>query len=473
MPPTHIQRPKLDPQPLLNTYIHNNTIRLVDIIGTGAYGVVFIGQHIHTNQRYAVKWVLGTKTTENEISIHSQLPSHQNVLSLVLVTTEPAGVFIVLEYAPGGDLFAAITKAHEIVGDNHAIRHVFLQILSAVQHCHQNGVFHRDLKPENVLLFPNLLVKLADFGLATTRTVSADFGCGSIFYYSPECQGASFRKDQKRKAYGCQQSDVWSLGVILINLVVGRNPWKEANLQDPTFKAYVRKPRHFFRSILPVISDELDSILSRIFCIDPARRISLPELRILILGCRTFTKHDTVSNTASLPPAPLPPLPMPLPLPLPLPMPIGLQQKEKLLLLKTTTATAPVAYTPSFTRTMLDYVGSYTDEDGLVSSAASVAQRAKHAKPSHIFAHPPFPAPTTRPPPLPTVTPSSWSSSGSSGSSTYSVDRPFTPESTGTAAGTAAGTGIMATTTYALHKKPTCTPFNMHSTPSLLSLSPS
>ncbi|KAI9033727.1 kinase-like domain-containing protein [Phycomyces nitens] len=427
MPPTHMQRQKLDPQPLLNTCIHNNTIRLVEIIGTGAYGVVFIGQHVHTKQKYAVKWVLGTKTTENEISIHSQLPSHQNVLSLVLVTTEPAGVFIVLEYAPGGDLFAAITKAHEIVGDNHAIRHVFLQILSAVQHCHQNGVFHRDLKPENVLLFPNLLVKLADFGLATTRTVSADFGCGSIFYYSPECQGASFRKDQKRKAYGCQQSDVWSLGVILINLVVGRNPWKEANLQDPTFKAYVRKPRHFFRSILPVISDELDSILSRIFCIDPARRISLPELRILILGCRTFTKYE-VSNTA-----------------IPLPSP------------KPTTATAPVAYTPSFTRTMLDYVGSYTDEDVLLSSA--VAQRAKHAKPSHIFAQPPFPAPTTRPPPLPTVTPSSWSSSGSSGSSTYSLDRPFTPESTGT--------------TYTLHKKPTCTPFNMHSTPSLLSLSPS
>ncbi|KAF7729312.1 hypothetical protein EC973_004568 [Apophysomyces ossiformis] len=287
MLPNELQDNHADAQLLINSYVDDNMIQLQSILGTGAYGVVYLGRHRMTGKSYAVKWITNTKSAENEIRIHSHLNGHKNILGFKKVVREYGKIFLILEYARGGDLFAAITKC--AVPDNQTIRQLFIQILDAIQHCHQHGVAHRDLKPENILLVDRC-VKLADFGLATTQPVSAEFGCGSTFYFSPECQGGVIRDNKRIKAYSTQLNDIWSLGVILINLVAGRNPWRQANLGDPTFAAYARKPRRFFRQIFPCISSELDLILQRIFCLDPARRISLPELRYRILSCTTFLR---------------------------------------------------------------------------------------------------------------------------------------------------------------------------------------
>lgn len=87
--------------------------------------------------------------------------------------------------------------------------------------------------------------------------------------------------------YSAPQNDVWSLGVILVNLTCGRNPWKRASTDDSTFRAYLRDP-YFLKSILP-LSDEMVCILSRIFEVDPSKRITIPALRQLILDCPRFT----------------------------------------------------------------------------------------------------------------------------------------------------------------------------------------
>lgn len=75
---------------------------------------------------------------------------------------------------------------------------------------------------------------------------------------------------------------------MLVNLTCGRNPWKRASLEDPTFRAYLKDP-FFLKSILP-LSTEIVCILSRVFERDPAQRISIPELRQLILECPRFTE---------------------------------------------------------------------------------------------------------------------------------------------------------------------------------------
>ncbi|KAI8344270.1 kinase-like domain-containing protein, partial [Chlamydoabsidia padenii] len=274
----------------LNKTIDNHSIRLCSILGIGAYGVVYLGRKIHAPyQQVAVKLLANdNRATRAEIRLHAHVSDHANILSLKKVIRQANGhVFLVLEYATQGDLFSAITH-HGIVGNNQNIRHVFLQLLEAVEHCHRRGISHRDLKPENILLMDGLHVKLADFGLATTQSVSAEFGCGSTFYFSPECQSGLLRDNKKIKGYGTQQNDIWSLGVILINLVTGRNPWRQATMEDSTFAAYTQQPDHFFSTILPTISTELDELLQRIFCLDPAHRISLFELKWRILECRSF-----------------------------------------------------------------------------------------------------------------------------------------------------------------------------------------
>ena len=82
-------------------------------------------------------------------------------------------------------------------------------------------------------------------------------------------------------------NDIWSLGVILVNLTCGRNPWKRACMGDSSYRAYLRNP-YFLKSILP-LTDEMVYILSRMFESDPAKRITIPELRKLVLECPRFT----------------------------------------------------------------------------------------------------------------------------------------------------------------------------------------
>ncbi|KAI9315080.1 kinase-like domain-containing protein, partial [Dichotomocladium elegans] len=274
---------------LLNTSINEGSIHLTSLLGMGAYGVVFLGIRTNTSRRCAVKLLSESDAAKNEIKLHKRVSGHPGILPLEEIIREKGHVFLVLEYAPEGDLFSAITQKQGIVGNDRAIRSIFLQILDAVQHCHDHGVAHRDLKPENILMFPHRSVKIADFGLATGQSVSSEFGCGSSFYFSPECQGQALGHSRVVKGYSTRQNDVWSLGVILVNLVVGRNPWHQATLKDTAFAIYCRKPNQaFFKHILPSISDALADLLVRIFTLDPGRRISLPELRVRVTVMESF-----------------------------------------------------------------------------------------------------------------------------------------------------------------------------------------
>ena len=112
---------------------------------------------------------------------------------------------------------------------------------------------------------------------------------------SPECQQTPSRPCSK---YAAAPNDVWSLGVILVNLTCGRNPWKKASPDDSTFRAFLKDPK-FLSSILP-ISPELNMILRRIFECDPHKRISLQDLRDLIISCPRLT----MNSYTTLPPSP-------------------------------------------------------------------------------------------------------------------------------------------------------------------------
>lgn len=271
-------------------------LQLTDILGTGAYGVVYSAIDIKTGIRYAVKCLSkynadGTPLErrqvayqQREINLHYKASAHTNVVSIHKIMNDVDCIYVVLEYCPEGDLFLNITERGHYVGNDLLAKQAFLQILDAVEHCHQLGIYHRDLKPENILVTDNgETVKLADFGLATADVRSEDYGCGSTFYMSPECLEPTTRKPY----YMCAPNDVWSLGVILVNLTCGRNPWKQASVQDSTYRAYVRSPG-FLKTILP-LSDDLDDILGRIFHPNPEMRITMPELRSRIMSCANFT----------------------------------------------------------------------------------------------------------------------------------------------------------------------------------------
>ncbi|CEQ42767.1 SPOSA6832_04618, partial [Sporobolomyces salmonicolor] len=304
-------------QNLIGHIIDNSTkdrvsqLEFVSVLGLGAYGVVYLARDIaarplrYPSSRahpqlgnlplYAVKCLnkVGLDSRQRsfqrrEIALHGLASRHDNVVSLHNVIEEETCIYVVMQFCEEGDLFGMITERQRYIGDDELIRKVFLQIIDAVEYCHAKGIYHRDLKPENILcLDDGQKVMLADFGLATGEKTSGDFGCGSTFYMSPECQGGLF---QRLGSYSTPHNDIWSLGVILVNLTCGRNPWKQACPSDETFCAYLGNP-DFLRSILP-ISEHTNRILKRIFALNPAVRISLGELRREISSIKTFVMSE-------------------------------------------------------------------------------------------------------------------------------------------------------------------------------------
>ncbi|KAG0067435.1 hypothetical protein BGZ89_006086 [Linnemannia elongata] len=287
---------------------------LQDLLGIGAYGSIYRAIDTRTNQIYAVKSqsTAGLNSRQrafqaHEARLHGTISGHPNIVTLHRVLEEDGHLHMVLDCGMEGDLFFAITERGGIVGNDQAIKSIFAQITSAVLHCHSRGVFLRDLKPENIIM--GQPVKLVDFGLATTEPISSEFGCGSTFYLSPECQGGYV---ERVTSYDSAANDVWSLGVILINLVFGRNPWKQACPRDETFSAFILN-NDFLQTILPM-SDELNEIIKSIFCLNPRKRIGLEELRRRVLACSMFTVANVLApmmtasaaTTASTTAAPTP-----------------------------------------------------------------------------------------------------------------------------------------------------------------------
>ncbi|KAG8631306.1 hypothetical protein KVT40_000446 [Elsinoe batatas] len=275
----------------------DNRYRLTKVLGFGAYGVVYKAVDYY-GVEYAVKTLnkVGLEPRQQsfqqrEIQLHWQASQHQNVARLHEILDLPDCTYVIMEFCPEGDLFAKITEEEVYTSDDELARSVFLQILDAVEYCHSIGIYHRDLKPENILVKDGgRTVKLADFGLATKERITSDFGCGSTFYMSPECQETNPHRYQ---SYDSAANDVWSLGVILVNLTCGRNPWKRASRDDSTFRAYM-KDRNFLKTILP-LSESLDAILRQVFEPNWQRRISVSELKQMILHCPHFTKTNIVA----------------------------------------------------------------------------------------------------------------------------------------------------------------------------------
>ncbi|CAL1700006.1 unnamed protein product [Somion occarium] len=287
----------------------NLRYRLLESVGFGAYGVVYLALDLNSPeekpQLYAIKCLLRhpddselARNQEREINLHCMVSPHPNVVTLHHVIVEEHYVFLVMDYCSGGDLFGAIMDRGRYINNDAAVKKTFLQLIDAVEACHKQGIYHRDLKPENVLCSADDdQIYLADFGLASQTEVSNTFGCGSSFYMSPECLGIITWK----APYFPRNSDVWSLGVILSNMLTGRNPWHVASADDHGFGEFLRNGAPFLRRALP-ISRSASHLLTRTFDPDPDVRYTLQELRMGIINIDTFFLPQKALDVPSIPP---------------------------------------------------------------------------------------------------------------------------------------------------------------------------
>lgn len=192
---------------LVGQTIDAGRLKLVKVLGEGAYGVVYHAVEQHegaggsssktSSQEFAVKVLTKVDSQSpvgqcqsREIVAHKIASDHPGIITLHDVVEDDWFIFLVLDYCPGGDLNNAVVERQVFCQNDALIKSVFVQILDAVQSIHDKGIYHRDLKPDNIFVSEDCsTVRLGDFGLATDLAVGRNFGCGSSFYMSP---GTSF-----------------------------------------------------------------------------------------------------------------------------------------------------------------------------------------------------------------------------------------------------------------------------------------
>ncbi|XP_063692259.1 MAP/microtubule affinity-regulating kinase 3-like isoform X42 [Bolinopsis microptera] len=250
---------------------HVGKYKLLKTIGKGNFAKVKLARHLPTGREVAVKVI--DKTQMNQTSIQKlnremkimKRLNHPNIVRLYEVIETEKTLYLVMEYASGGEVFDYLV-AHGRMKEKEA-RQKFRQIVSAVQYCHQKGIIHRDLKAENLLLDAEMNMKLADFGFSNEFTAGTklDTFCGSPPYAAPELfQG---------KKYDGPEVDVWSLGVILYTLVSGSLPFDGQNLKELRERVLRGKYRIPF-----YMSTDCENLLKKFLILNPVKRHSLEAI---------------------------------------------------------------------------------------------------------------------------------------------------------------------------------------------------
>ncbi|MED6280307.1 MAP/microtubule affinity-regulating kinase 3 [Characodon lateralis] len=250
---------------------HVGNYRLLKTIGKGNFAKVKLARHVPTGREVAIKII--DKTQLNPTSLQKLLRevrimkilNHPNIVKLFEVIETEKTLYLVMEYASGGEVFDYLV-AHGRMKEKEA-RAKFRQIVSAVQYCHQKHIVHRDLKAENLLLDADMNIKIADFGFSNEFTLGGklDTFCGSPPYAAPELfQG---------KKYDGPEVDVWSLGVILYTLVSGSLPFDGQNLKELRERVLRGKYRIPF-----YMSTDCENLLKRFLVLNPGKRGTLEQI---------------------------------------------------------------------------------------------------------------------------------------------------------------------------------------------------
>ncbi|GBD35621.1 Serine/threonine-protein kinase StkP [bacterium HR36] len=233
-------------------------------LGSGAMGTVFLARHTQTGEKVAIKVMLAGLTSnpkaqarfEREADVLKQL-RHPNIVRLVASGRYRNKPFYAMEFIEGESLDKVLERRGRLSWQE-AIE-IGTQVCAALQHVHDAGILHRDLKPSNVMITREGIAKLTDFGIAKdldrTALTSANYTVGTAAYMSPEqCRG---------DADIDHQTDLYSLGVMLFELITGRRPFEADSPVQMLMKHLKAKPPRI-STFVPDVPPELDSLVDQL-----------------------------------------------------------------------------------------------------------------------------------------------------------------------------------------------------------------
>ena len=239
-------------------------------LGNGKFGKVYLAREKKSHFIVALKVLYKSQLSKagvehqlrREIEIQAHL-RHPNILRLYGYFYDATRIYLILEFAAKGELYKELQK-HGTFDEKRSAKYI-KSLAAALEYCHTKHVIHRDIKPENLLLDMRGELKIADFGWSvhapnTRRTTL----CGTLDYLPPEMV--------EGKAHD-QMVDVWSLGVLMYEFLVGSPPF-EAQGHHETYKKIskvdIKWPSH--------ISSEARDLISKLLVKDPSSRMSLGDV---------------------------------------------------------------------------------------------------------------------------------------------------------------------------------------------------
>ncbi len=253
---------------------------ILETIGEGGMAIVFRALDHRLNRYVAVKIMREEMAQDEEFRRRFCAESHAvamlsnpNIVAVYDVSHSDEREYIVMELISGITLKQYMDKKGAL--DWKEVVHFSKQITRALAHAHERGIIHRDIKPQNIMLLRDGTLKVADFGIAALENeVHENNGqtIGSIHYIAPE---------QARGNSPDARSDIYSLGVVMYEMLSGRLPYTGDTLAEIAVKHMNAKPEPL-RSIFPSIPEDLERITLKAMCAD--------------LGARYQTANELLSD---------------------------------------------------------------------------------------------------------------------------------------------------------------------------------
>ncbi|MEG1632518.1 MAG: Stk1 family PASTA domain-containing Ser/Thr kinase [Oscillospiraceae bacterium] len=274
----------------LGTYL-DNRYEILETIGAGGMAVVYKAMCHRLNRYVAVKILREDMAQDAEFRARFQaeaqavaMLSHPNIVSVYDVSHSDSVEYIVMELIEGITLKQYMTKKGAL-GWKEAM-HFSVQITKALEHAHAKGIIHRDIKPQNIMILKDGTIKVADFGIAALESAQegkSGQALGSVHYIAPE---------QARGEVPNTRSDVYSLGVVMYEMLTGSLPYDgetSAEIAMLHISGSPKPPSDINRDIPP----ELARITLRAMCADINERYQ--SATELLEDLEHFRKHQAVA----------------------------------------------------------------------------------------------------------------------------------------------------------------------------------
>src|SRR5215831_8695605 len=238
--------------------------RIVEEIGSGGMAVIYKAVQESLGRTVAIKALKSSVAVESQFAVRFEREArsvaalqHENIIHIYDFHKEGGNLFIVMEFVEGIDLYDLLDRCDTQPLPSEVAAIIAMQVARALDYAHYRGIIHRDIKPANIMISKQGEVKLMDFGIARDHALAdlteAGTGVGTPSYMSPE-QILGDKLDFR--------SDLFSLGIVLYQMLTGRKPFIEDDQKSVMHKIRLEKfpsPRR----LNPQIPRELERIMGR------------------------------------------------------------------------------------------------------------------------------------------------------------------------------------------------------------------